>query len=590
MATIPLARQQQVNTATPQVALVQPQQAGPDPIANAFAEGGVRIGSFTDKLAEQERKELETLYQNNIAAELSQFETDARARLIELEATGTGDKPFVKAALDDFNERAVTVGANYSAELREEIKVKMLPLREQIAVGALAVQQRKVQEQVLANADTFQNNLVNQVRFGAISEQAALAKLEQFSATVPDNLRLGISTKIREQVRVSTMDRMTEANPSAFIKRAKSGEFNDVDPTYVSRAYERAADTIVRQREAAERAQEKVRDLAEKDPLLAARQSLQLRGVQAPTRDQLYAEQVKLGVHPADAAVVDKATANLYVKTLQSAQSLDEFRGTMEQIRAQTIQEGGDWELLQRNLSRFAREDDLPSLARAMEVAKNPGSYPLDTQLATFELVRDPKAARSAEKLLAEEDKKAIVELATSAISNDIRAMARAGSSPEQLQRAQQFAVDTALIAAARSGKTDSKFVTSVVSQPASLTKLRFDNRNAYYVPADLDSTYTPQRMENLRRKAIASGNLDVPATMPSAFRANLDFEDRAGWTTYGDVGVALTVDGVQVYQAGVPVIKTWSDLAVETIDEQDRQAAGATASPASAGTIVIGQ
>lgn len=563
MATIPLARQQQVSIGVPRPTLTQPQAPGPDPLVAAGADVTQRASGLLDNLAKAETEQLNQLYKNSIAAELSQFETDSRARVLELESTGTGDKPFVTGVLDDFEERASGLGTAYSEELRNEIKVKLLPIREQVAAAALATQTRKTQEQVLSNADIFQNNLVNQVRFGVAGETAAMARVEEFLQTVPDNMRLGVGTKVREQVRVASINRAMEEDPAGFMQRARSGEFNDVDPTYVDRAYESAARTLVEQQERAERRQRDIRELATKDPLLAARESLVLQGNAAPTREQLYAEQERLGVPRWRTAAIEKDRALAYVGAIQATTNPDELAGLLVSLQAEAVEKGEDWDTLQRNVSDFAKQENLPNIAHVLEVMnpKTAANYDPRYRQAAFEVMRDPKAADAATKLLGEKDAKTVREDAAKAVANHIAAKARAGASPSELAQDLQFSVDSALVAAARARQINQPFDAKIVAPPESIARLRFDNRNAYHVPAALDATLSPQKMDQLRQQVLMQQGLELPASYPNRARAMTDLMRDSGWVNYEGVGVALKVRGEQLYANGKPVIKTWEEL-----------------------------
>ncbi len=575
MATIQLPRNRGAQTPN-SPALIQPGPQGPDPVVEAFAEGAERTGGFLEKLAEQERQQLDQLYRNSIEAELSQFELESAAKIIEFETNGTGDKPFVGAVMEDFKERASQVGASYSQELRDEIKVKLLPVQERTALSAMAVQKRKEQEQVLANAEIFQNNIVNQVRFGLVGEQAALARTEQFLSTVPDNLRLQVGTQAREMVRSATMARAAEADPASFIRRAKAGEFNDLDPTAVDRMYDGAVRTVLVRQEQAARQAESIQKLSFTDPVGAARRSLAARGNGAPTADQLRAEQIRLGISESALATLDKDTAIAYGKQLKNAPSPDVFQGLVEEMRVRMIEQGKDPEAAKRDIVRFAKDEGMGNLAHALEVAADPtGSYQPLYRQATFEILRDPKAGEAAKKLLGKEQADDVETKVAAALSQHESIMSRSGFDQAEILAIRQGVLDRAYIAKSISANAgDENFDVSMVLPPESLVKPRLDEVNGYHVPADLENTFSTEYMRSLRDELIADA--EFSPSYPSALRQSTDFKRDAGWVNGPDGSVVLKVRGVEVYSKTTnrPIVKTWQELQRKKFEDDEKRRA----------------
>lgn len=550
--------------------LVSPSPARIDPVREVQAATADSFGQFLGKMAEREERELERLTRNEIAAKVSAFETDSLAKLVELDATGVEEgKTFVETAVEDFSTRAKELESGYSPFFQEEIKKQLLPVQERVASSALSMQVRRVEDEYKRNAEEFSNNLVNKVRFGMVSEGSALSSVAEFSNSLPDNLREGLRQKMTEATRVASMDRLLMESPGSFLRSAKKGDFNDVDPSIVSRAVSSATRTLAEQREAAVRRQEKLEKMAASDPMRAAREALASQGITVPSRQQLLQTQQQLGVHPVDVALLTKDEAKLYQKELSSLSNIDEAIGWVAQTKATFVEKGEDWELVKADLDRFS-EDVNPAVLSLVEYADNPMAYPVELGEALMELSRDPKAAEKAKTLLLNSgvpltQVQGLQQEAFKEVQEDLAIRVRSGSSPEDSLRALSSVQDTAMVLAAKqwvsTGEVNPKTASRVAASLSEGRERRLNNRDAYSVPASLSRSLSEQYMEFIRDEVLSSEDLSIPSGYPTASFGREDIRKRAGWTQSGPSAVMLTVGGAPVLVGGSPVIKSWNEM-----------------------------
>jgi len=572
---IPLARQTQVTASVPQVTLVQPSQSGPDPVVAAIDDGAQRASKLTQALAQREKEQLDQLYKVQIAAEVSEFEVQERAELIKLNAEGTGDESFSAVVMRNFQERASKVGEKYSEEFKREIKAKLLPIQETIGVGAMTLEQRKHEEKIVASMDTYINTAVNKVRFGASDEGTIFQEAEGVLASVPDNLRLGLELKLRENVRVASMGRELEANPAAFMQQVQSGAFNDVDPTQVNRLYDAAERTLLAAQERAERREREYREQLASDPYAAVRARLTEQGEVAPSKARLLQMQIESGIPSWGTAVISKQKAILYLDGVRNAQTPGEAAAFLSSLKQEAgVESPEDWGVLQRNMRQFAKAEGLPHLATVLEVLdpETARLYDDNFRHGVFEMMRDPKAADSVAALVGDEEAKKVRLEAKNALAEFNKMRERSGVEPSEIRRDSEFLEDAALIASRRAASQGRPFdVTKAVRPPESKYTHRMDNHNAYIVPADLSSTFSADALEGLKMDIIDSGEIAVPLSMPSAMRASVDMKREAGWFNGpSENTLVLKVRGYELYgKDGKPVVVPLDSLTVGEVQRK---------------------
>jgi hypothetical protein len=568
MAVIPLARQTQVTAQVPQVALASPVGQGADPVVSAVNEGLQGTSKLIETLAQQEREQLDALFRTQIAADISEFEVQERARLIQLEAQGTGDESFTTVALRGFEERAANIGTKYSDELRNEVRARLMPLRQTISLNAVAIEQRKYETNILANAETVQYILANKVSIGEKSQEAALAEIEQLTQNVPDNLRLGVQLKMKEAIQTASLENILRSNPSEAISRLDAGDFIELNPALRARAYDRAQDTIARQAEARARQQEKFIEGLNKDPVGT------LRAVvgEGATREQLVEAQLKSGVPWWKVAVLSEAEAKQSIEMLQNARDEGEMLQALSQIQATA---GENWDIVRRDITRFAKQEGIPDFGFVMQVMTPETMMNYDSlfRRGVFQTARSPIDGRSGRTKAGAAAAEALGKTKADQVAADVAAAleehlpAMGNRTFEERQRTVAFMTDAAIIAMAEAEKSGKKNygdkIKDIVVPPRSLAVLRNDNTGSYYVPADLDRTLSPRLMEEFRLRTIREEKLRVPASLPNADLLRRQLERDARWVTGEDEGTyALEIAGVPVYQEdGRPIIRRQIDF-----------------------------
>lgn len=575
MAIIPLQSNRQVSLTVSTPNTITPSRATVDPMAAAVGSIATEASKLTEVLAKREEEQLDLMYKNQIAADISQFEIERISRVAELQQTGTGEKPFVKGVLDDFDEAAKKIEAAYPNVYQDQVKLKLQPLQERVAASALAIQMARTERQVILNSESFANGLASNRRWGLIDDAVGEKQIAEYLSTVPDNLRAGEEAKIREQFRVAAMSNQAEADPAGFMEAVRSGAYPDAPFNVKENLYEASNRRLVAEQEARERRREQILKLAQSDPMEAARISAAERGFTNPTRQQLLDEQIQLGVHRADLAIITKAEAQNLAKDLSQIQDLDQLRVFVAQKKAEYGEKGEDWSQIERNLDQFGVEMH-PAMRGALEYAGNEGAFKPEYGVALMELIKDPKAGGRATKNLKDlgwtdtEISELRTQTATT-IADEAKIMERAGASEAEIESFYQMKMDAALIVAAgkeRTGVYNQSAVLETVAAPTTLYEKRLNNTDAYTVPLVQGVTpYSPDFMDAIKKDWLQSPDLNVPATFPNGRLSREAIASKAGWVSYGDKAVRLAVDGATVYANGKPVIETWDGLAADVGD-----------------------
>lgn len=313
-------------------------------------------GELMQEIAREEDKVLRKKERLRMYSELERFDQETLEVTNRFEQRGTGDENFVDAVMSNVNSRSEEFINEMPNFLRDEARVRLLPKQTRAAKNALATQNLKIEEQQRQDWQTFNNNIINSVRYGGLDPQAALEQINSASEDLPETIKESARQASIGSLRQAALHSAFDPNdPQRVIERIDSGEFNDVDPTVVGRVRTAAKKQIVKQQEQfAKLRNEAVEDRFD-DPRLAAEKLLQSEGVTAPSFSEIQVAQDRLGVPRHKQAVMTKEQSNALSDALNRTQTLEEFFLIRdEELEERAAQNGVTPEDLKRDLVRFS--------------------------------------------------------------------------------------------------------------------------------------------------------------------------------------------------------------------------------------------
>lgn len=581
MAVIPLQSQRRVSIAPAEPNLIQPSRQVVDPVAGAVAGVADNFSKLTDKLAREEEKQVELLQKNQIAADVSNLEIERLSRVAELQMNGTGDKPFVQGVMEDFDARIKEVEAGYSPFMLQEFRQKVLPLKQTVAKTALATNMALLTKQIERNTESVVNTLSTKASLGLSSYEETGLAIKAYVADLPANMQAAAEQEMRRQTQAAFLQHQSTADPDGFLRELKENP-----DFYINEGFD-AGDLIayrgkaVAEQERRRKALEDEQKLFATDPVAAAKSRLARDGVMTPSPQALRDAQLAAGVHPVDVAVLSKTEAQTLAKNLSVPRDLGQFILELESSKKEIEARGGDWNQVLKDVKRFGGTLH-PAVLGALDYAEKPALYTPEYGAALMQLLADPDAGKKAKESIGGATETDPIESAVlGAIEDDMRIMQASGSSTEEdMARIRQAKVDAAFIMAAEKKRlgtySRSDIVAAVTTPPGAAAKV-ITNRDAYYVPPEFAEKLNRQTMDDVREAWLNAGKLDVPATFPGRRLSDDDIRRNAGWVSYGDDAVQLTIRGVPVYVEGKPVIESWNSLAVEYRDLEERGLVGLT-------------
>lgn len=602
MAVIQLQSTRQVTSNSPDPATIQPTREVVDPMAAAFSSLSSASSQLLEGLAKQEEEHLQQMQQNQVFADVANLETERLARVAELQQTGTGDKPFTKAVMDDFNSRIEEVANTYSPFAKELFQKKILPLQEQVGKTALAVQISNDNQRIMNNLDTFNAGNYAAVNAGAKPLQQALTDADQVAETVPLGMREEMRQRGRQAAysaelsgRISRASNSTDLNAgieelNRIKQEISSGVYSEAGQELVSRSLNAVDNNIQSAIARKDQVWNKLGEMADKDPVAAQEQVAQLNGLPQMSRSENIKFQSKpraeggLGLHPADVRVVSQSEAENLVKDLSVLPDIGTAVAYVAEQNIKFEKEGLQWREVTDSIKRF-KLDVNPAIFSMVEYASAPQNYKPEYGVALLNLVKNPNAADTARKNFDTKgvDTVARGEWEANIISKfdaefEIAKSAQDGGAEWSKYAKNRLDVAYLLadqISSSKNGKLpDVEAVYKIMTPVVPTSSVRVENNDRYAVPLDKGQTpLTPDFMDALKSDVLNKGGIDYVPTYPSQKFTEDQIRKDAGWVNYGENAVALKVGGAIVLVNGEPVIEKFDSLSADVASWKEYQA-----------------
>lgn len=207
------------------------------PMASSSIESLAGLGSDIAKAGMEIARQRDT---SRMLKELSDLQIGMQERINQLAQHGSGDKPLVDSALEDFREQANSFINAQPAYLREYAHNKMVQMRDQVATKAIGLASALAAQDMAREAQEKNNNLTNMVMMGDMEEGDALAQMQEYLEALPENLRAPLREKMSESIRSASLSELISRDPNAGIRAVHSGRYNDMSPSILQSHLDRA--------------------------------------------------------------------------------------------------------------------------------------------------------------------------------------------------------------------------------------------------------------------------------------------------------------------------------------------------------------
>ena len=534
-------------------------------LSGAFGAVGAEIltqsSEFMGNLAKEEDDRIRDEARTDMLTGLAEFsiEGEVRARQIAEAIPGRG---IVKATLEDFNERSVDVLEAQPNFLKDEARVRLLPLQVQSAKSAIGLEHKRFLEETSRKEQIYSNSLTNSVRYGRANEETALAQANSYVDSLPASMRDQSRVKLTQGVRQATLQKTLESNPSAAIAAVRAGDFDDLPTNFTQSVHDAGVRTLTAQRNQGNKLLKEAAALRQTDPAKAARKALQAEGNVQPSVQQMLQKQQDLGVPQRNTAVLSKDQSNEMAFQLLGAKSVDEFMSTVNEMAKGLEEQGIPVEMAMRDIERYSDAPPaLKSILRTDPAQVDPRYYE-----AAIQTWQDPKAGKNAAKALAlfkddSSNKSDIVEM-EEVISSQVRTaqsvLMKSGVGFVEANKQAQSISDVSFIMAnemASQGIYNSGKLEDALNaaQPYAVVD---DGVDGYMMPEELSEAFSQSKLQSVRERVVTDGLINIPTTFPTEALGRDILSEDSGWTLMDNDTLILRYNGqpMTFIETGLPV------------------------------------
>lgn len=560
------------------------------------------VGQVLQQQAEKEIVMREQQALLDMKTQVVDFDAQFDKRLEEIKQEDIGDRDFSEVVMEDFDARRKEFLENQPEFTKGAAALSLLGSQARVAKLALAEQNARFNQKVEDNANSFVNNVRNNVEFGGQDPFLAMQQLDSFMANVPENFQESIRTQAEQQIRQGQLGRAVSQDPVSALAAIQNGEYNDVDTKYVRQQFQAANTAVLKQKTEVDKLFKEANKYRRTDPARAARALLKTEGVERPNLEQLSEAQTRLGIPAARQNFITKDQSDEAVAQLSSASNVDDFFRIRDALMKGLEADAGSQEQIIQDMQELS--DMHPALSSLIAADRNVDD-PRFVATA-LELVRDNKAGEKAQQnILAQissEDRPEfnthIDSIVSSALEDQYEVMAKAGSSPADINRLSKTVKDMAAIVysetLARNGgdlEAAKLAAEQVVSQGVVSQVPVSEGNDAILLPAEVadvlgrspgfrlgrslsetvalnvaSSNKSP--IADMRESIVEQSRLFIPPTYPDDESGRKDIMEKAGWAMSGPRSITLRMGdtGQPVFLKSpngdlVPAVLSFADL-----------------------------
>lgn len=521
-------------------------------LSDAFGMVGAELlvkgSDVVRKMAEREDKILREEATLQLNADLAAFDLDNERRVRELSEQYPG-RGLTARVMEDFNERKQAIVDAQPNFLKTPAQTQLLTAQVRQAKSAIGVENDQVAAQNEARAQTFRDSLTNSVRFGRMSEEDALRKVQSFIGSLPANKRQAALNNLTEAIRAASLENLMERDYNAGLAAIKEGQYDDLSPSRLEAIYKQG----LRQRADSNVSVEKLDKIIVQnrttDPVTAAAASLRKQGVEQPTREQLRSEQQALGLPAKQIATLTKAEAQEATMQFANVQSVDDFKQVKQAQANAWVSQGIDPEAAVKDMVRFAKA---PAVLKGAMVA--PQNAPASYYQSVIDLMQDPQAGEKARQSLKEgvesggylfkTDYNKFSEYLAAEERKRLDVLLRSGMFQSEAQPiVKAFADTTSLMAsyevASNRGVMPSEDTLKRLVEESSGTTIVNNGLNAVVMPTILADVYA-DKIDDLKETVVRNGLVEIPQGYPSTETGQNEVIEDSGWAMDGMEGMVL--------------------------------------------------
>lgn len=510
-------------------------------LSDAFGGVGadllVKAGGIVEGMAEREDEQMRLDAKQQMITDLAAFDIDNERRVDELSQNSPG-RGLTKKVMEDFNDRKQEIVDAQPNFLKGETSARTLPLQVRQAKSAIGRENAYINQQREARAQTFRDSIVNSVRFGRETAEAAGAKVEDFVATLPANAQEATRRNLTESVKVASLANLIENDHRSALTQIKGGEHNDISPNTLQSMYNQALKKEAAEKSKIPQLDKLITKNRTTDPVVAAQAHLLKQGIETPTQQQLAAAQSELGIPQNAQAVLTKAQAEEFTFQLANVQNVDDFKSLKREQATAWAQNGISPDDAVRDMIRLS---NAPENLKAAMLA--PDDAPAAYYKANLDLLRDPDAGTQALNSLksirnnrinkdhnrAEKLMEAIAAESTSMQNLLMRGGTPFSEAAPQVEAFRNAAYIMTQDAMANGGRLPTVEELQDLTSQSRTFEIRHEGLTSVMMPKDVDPVFG-DNLEPLREEIIDSNIIEIPEGYPSDDVGLREIQEDSGW------------------------------------------------------------